>query len=327
MSGLLALLDDVAAIAKVAASSVDDVAAAASKAGSKAAGLVIDDAAVTPSYVTGFKPQRELPIIWKITKGSLFNKLIVLLPLALLLSNFAPWIITPLLMLGGCYLCFEGAEKVFHKIAPHADHVIEEDMDVKDPAHLEEAKVRGAIKTDFILSAEIMVLSLAALRESVPDASIWLMASALAVVGIAITVLVYGVVALIVKADDVGLHLAQESRLGSLRALGRAMVKGMPYLLLVLSFVGTLAMLWVGGNIVIHGLHEFGIDWPYGPIKDLAASAAVAFEQAAGFAKWFVTAALDGVFGLVWGMILIPIVTRVMVPVVAKLRGQAPAAH
>ena len=153
------------------------------------------------------------------------------------------------------------------------------------------------------------------------------MASALAVVGIAITVLVYGVVALIVKADDVGLHLAQESRLGGLRAMGRAMVKGMPYLLAVLSFVGTLAMLWVGGNIVIHGLHEFGIDWPYGPIKDLAARAAVAFEQAAGFAKWFVTAALDGVFGLVWGMILIPIVTRVMVPIVAKLRGQAPAAH
>ena len=144
MSGLLALLDDVAGIAKVAAASVDDVAAQAAKAGSKAAGIVIDDAAVTPKYVHGFSADRELPIIWKISKGSFFNKLVILLPLALLLSTFAPFVIAPLLMLGGAYLCFEGAEKVFHVLFPHGDHAVEADMDIKDPAHLETEKVKHA---------------------------------------------------------------------------------------------------------------------------------------------------------------------------------------
>ena len=186
MSGLLALLDDVAAIAKVAAASVDDIAGAAAKAGAKAAGVVIDDAAVTPKYVHGFEAERELPIIWRIAKGSLFNKLAILLPMALILSAFAPWAITPLLAIGGAYLCFEGAEKVFHVLFPHGDHAVEEDFDTKEQGHLEEEKVRGAIKTDFILSAEIMTIA----RAPIPDSNVWMEAATLAAVGVAITAMV-----------------------------------------------------------------------------------------------------------------------------------------
>ena len=217
MSGLLALLDDVAAIAKVAAASVDDIAGAAAKAGAKAAGVVIDDAAVTPKYVHGFEAARELPIIWRIARGSVFNKIVLLLPGLLALNYFAPWAITPLLMLGGAYLCFEGAEKVFHLLFPHGDHAVEEDFDTKDPAHLEEEKVAGAIKTDFILSAEIMTIALAA----IPDSGLVQEAITLAVVGVAITVAVYGAVALIVKMDDLGLHLAATSRTATARSFGR----------------------------------------------------------------------------------------------------------
>lgn len=318
MSGLLALLDDVAGIAKVAAASVDDVAAAAAKAGSKTAGVLIDDAAVTPSYVTGFKAERELPIIGKITLGSLRNKLVILLPLALILSNFLPAAITPLLMLGGAYLCFEGAEKVFHKVFPHADHAVEEDMDIKDPAHLEEEKVAGAIKTDFILSAEIMTIALS----SLPPSGIWMEAATLAVVAVFITVLVYGSVALIVKADDVGLHLARVGRLSLTRAFGRGLVKAMPHLLVLLSFVGTLAMLWVGGNIVIHGLHEFGLHWPYEPIHHAAEGAAEAVGSMQGLVAWAVTAFFDGVFGVVFGLLLIPVATRVVGPALALVTGK-----
>ena len=205
MSGLLALLDDVAGIAKVAAASVDDVAAAAGKVGAKTAGVLIDDAAVTPKYLQGFAPARELPIIWRIARGSFFNKLVILLPVAMLLSNFAPWLITPLLMLGGSYLCFEGAEKIFHALFPHADKHVEQDMDIKDPSHLEQQKVAGAIKTDFILSAEIMTIALSA----VPQGNIWMEAATLAVVGIGVTIAVYGSVALIVKMDDVRLFTAK----------------------------------------------------------------------------------------------------------------------
>ncbi len=208
MSGLIALLDDVTAIAKVAAASVDDIAGPAAKAGSKAAGVVIDDAAVTPKYVHGFAASRELPIIGRIAFGSVRNKLVILLPAALLLSAFAPWVITPLLMLGGLYLCFEGAEKVVHVAFPHRSHAIEAAHDPENPAQLEEEKVAGAIKTDFILSAEIMTIALAAM----PDGEVWVQAAALAMVAVGITALVYGSVALIVKMDDIGLHLAREAR-------------------------------------------------------------------------------------------------------------------
>ena len=323
MSGLLALLDDVAAIAKVAATSVDDIAGAAAKAGSKTAGVLIDDAAVTPTYVTGLDASRELPMIWRITKGSFKNKLIFLLPAALLLSNFAPWAITPLLMLGGGYLCFEGAEKVFHALFPHASQDIAEDMTPKDPKHLEEERVAGAIKTDFILSAEIMTISLSVIEAP----NVYMEAATLAVVAILVTAAVYGVVALIVKMDDVGLHMAANMRLAASRAVGRGLVRFMPYLLATLSFIGTGAMLWVGGNIITHGLEVLGWPWLYNEIHHLAEAASQAVTSASGLVKWAVTAALDGVLGLGLGLLLIPVVTKIVTPMIASVQGSKPNAH
>ncbi|APX11194.1 DUF808 domain-containing protein [Tateyamaria omphalii] len=313
MSGLLALLDDVAGIAKVAAASVDDVIGQAAKAGSKAAGAVIDDAAVTPKYVAGFSADRELPIIWRITKGSLKNKLVFLLPIGLLLANFAPWAIPPLLMLGGAYLCFEGAEKVAHALGwghGHEDYD-GKDKEVEDPAHLEEQKARGAIKTDFILSAEIMTISLAA----IPESNFWMEAATLAAVAVMITVAVYGSVALIVKADDVGLALADRGRLGLTRALGRGIVKVMPGFMKLLTIVGTAAMLWVGGSIIVHGLAELGWHTPEEAIYALGKSVGALFEGAAGFASWLTKAAVDGVLGLAIGFALIPVGEKMITPV------------
>ncbi|SHI88672.1 DUF808 domain-containing protein [Wenxinia saemankumensis] len=323
MSGLIALLDDVSAIAKVAAASIDDVAAGAMKAGTKTAGVLIDDAAVTPKYVTGFSPKRELPIIWKIARGSIFNKLVILLPIALLLANFAPWAITPLLMLGGSYLCFEGAEKIVHVLAPHASEKVDADLRVEDPTKLEERKVRGAIKTDFILSAEIMTIALSTVEAD----SVWLEAATLAVVAVAITAAVYGSVALIVKADDVGLALAQRARLGASRALGRGLVRWMPAFLRLLSIVGTAAMLWVGGNIVVHGLHDLGWHLPYDWIHDRAEWVADRARAWHGFVAWAVTAFFDGILGLAWGLVLIPLVTGVFAPAVAAVTGKRQGAH
>jgi predicted DNA repair protein MutK len=322
MSGLLALLDDVAAIAKVAAASVDDIAAAAAKAGAKAAGVVIDDAAVTPKYVHGFAAERELPIIYRIAKGSLKNKLIILLPGLMALNHFAPQAVTPLLMLGGAYLCFEGAEKIFHSLFPHADEEVSDDFDTKDPAHLEEEKVAGAIKTDFILSAEIMTIALAA----IPSSTFWTEAITLAIVGIMITVGVYGAVALIVKMDDIGLHMAANRRTAAARAFGRGLVAFMPKLMSFLSTVGTLAMLWVGGSIIIHGMDVLGQHEPYATIHHLAEAAAHLLPQAAGLVEWTVTAACDGILGLILGMALIPLATRVIGPMLAKFTGKK-AAH
>ncbi|MEM5476861.1 DUF808 domain-containing protein [Pacificibacter sp. AS14] len=324
MSGLLALLDDVAGIAKVAAANVDDIATQALKASSKAAGAVIDDAAVTPKYVQGFQPARELPIVGKIAWGSIKNKLIILLPAALLLSTFAPWLITPLLMLGGGYLCFEGAEKVYHLFKPHAIYADGHSDSEGDPVHLEEAKVAGAVKTDFILSAEIMTIILSGID---PTGSIWFKAGALGLAGIFITVAVYGAVALIVKADDVGLWLARVGRLRVTRALGHGIVKFMPYLMKALLIIGTAAMIWVGGSIVIHGLHEFGLHEPYESIHHMAEAAAHMVGTATGFVTWFVTAFFDGIVGLILGLLLIPVVAKVIDPVIAKLTGKEKAHH
>ncbi|MEM6325032.1 MAG: DUF808 domain-containing protein [Pseudomonadota bacterium] len=311
MSGLLALLDDVAGIAKVAAASVDDVASMAVKAGSKTAGLIIDDAAVTPKFVAGLDASRELPIIWKITKGSFFNKLVILLPLALILNAFAPAVITYLLMIGGAYLCFEGAEKVMHVFAPHAHAKVKEDMDVGDPAKLEEQRVKGAIKTDFILSAEIMTITLAA----IPAANIFMEAATLALVAISVTIVVYGAVALIVKMDDAGLWLAANGNSTLTRQAGRGLVKGMPYLLKFLSTVGTAAMLWVGGAIILHGLEVTHIwEWPYNAIHTLGD----ALGNVSGFLGWLITALLDGIVGLLVGLALVPLGTRVIGPIWAK---------
>lgn len=244
-TGLIALLDDVAALAKAAAVSLDDVAAQAAKAGSKAAGIVIDDAAVTPRYVVGLAADRELPIIKSIALGSLKNKLILLLPGALLLSAFAPWLITPLLMAGGAYLVYEGLHKAVGLVRPgHGEKAAE-------PAGTETDRVASAIRTDFILSAEIMAITLAA----VSGVETWKQALVLAVTGLGMTVLVYGAVAVIVKADDAGLALAQSGS-SSARSLGRAIVKGMPLFLQALSVVGMIAMIWVGAGILVHGFHE-----------------------------------------------------------------------
>lgn len=313
MSGLLALLDDVAAIAKIAATSLDDVAAQATKAGTKAAGIVIDDAAVTPKYVTGLPATRELPIIWKIARASFFNKLVILLPVALLLSSFAPWMLTPLLMLGGSYLCYEGAEKIAHLFAHKKHHAVDTEHGL-DAAHLEEQRVKGAIKTDFILSAEIMTISLAAIESD----DLITRGVTLAIVAVGITALVYGAVALLVKMDDIGLKMSQAGRLGATRAFGRGLVQSMPSIMTLISTVGTAAMLWVGGSIMVHGIKDLGFPQAYDIIHHLAEGVAhsvpSALSAAQGFVEWFVVAGLDGVLGLVWGLLLIPVVAFVLKP-------------
>lgn len=293
-SGLFALLDDVATIAKIAAASIDDVGAAASKAGVKAAGVVVDDTAVTPRYVTGFTPDRELPIIWRITKGSLFNKLVLILPALLLLSTFLPWAITPLLMIGGAYLCFEGAEKVLHSLQEDKTSLAEDAAIVADVNH-EEAMVKGAVRTDFILSAEIMVIALNELL----DEHLAMRAATLALVAVLITVAVYGVVGLIVKMDDVGLHMAREGSTAR-RSVGRGLVAFMPKLLGALATIGTAAMLWVGGQIVLHGLDEYHIGGIGHALHDLAQPIGGGLPLA-GVWEWLIAAAGAGVFGLLLG--------------------------
>jgi predicted DNA repair protein MutK len=320
--GLIALLDDIAGLAKIAAASVDDIAGQAAKAGAKAAGVVIDDAAVTPRYVVGFDAARELPIVRKIAIGSLRNKLLFLLPAALLMSLFAPWAITPLLMIGGAYLCFEGTEKVAEAFMPHeAAHVDKVRTLAVDPKTMENDKVASAIKTDFILSAEVMAITLAA----IPAGPFLIRAIVLALVGIGITVIVYGGVALIVKADDVGLALAKSDRTsgwGRFRAaVGRLLVLGMPYFLRVLGVVGTAAMIWVGGGIVVHGLAEYGLPQIAHGIEVIAALAAMAVPAIAGAAAWIVSAAGSGVVGLLLGAALMPLATYVVAPVWMRLRG------
>ncbi|MDY8108984.1 DUF808 domain-containing protein [Fulvimarina sp. 2208YS6-2-32] len=320
--GLIALLDDISAIAKVAATSLDDVGVQAAKAGTKAAGVVIDDAAVTPRYVTGFKPERELPIIWRITLGSLKNKLLFLLPAALLLSAFAPWAITPLLMLGGFYLCYEGAEKVFEWLVPHKAHAHEKKTGARpeDPQKLEDQRVKSAISTDFILSAEIMAITLAGLPEG---SSIWMQVAILAIVAVGVTVCVYGAVAIIVKMDDIGLALAKSNAGGFVQALGRGIVVAMPYFLKLLSIVGTAAMIWVGGGILIHAVAGYGLDGPEHFIEGMAESLTHGLGAMQGFLHWLVTAAGAGVVGLVAGLVLIPIVGKIIVPIYRAIFGKS----
>lgn len=295
--GLVALLDDIAAIAKLAAASVDDVTAAAGKASAKAAGVVIDDTAVTPGYVIGLTPDRELPIIAKIAIGSARNKLIFLLPAALALSYFAPWAITPILMLGGAFLCFEGAEKIVAALSGN-DHVAEM-SEIADPKTLEDRQVAGAIRTDLILSAEIMAIALAEL----PPMSILMQAVVLAVVALAITIGVYGVVAIIVKMDDIGLHLAKQKR-ALTRAIGQGLVLAMPRLLEALSVVGTAAMLWVGGGIIVHGLEVFHFTPIPHWIHDSAHGAAQALPVMSGLVEWLITAIGSAIVGLIVGGVI-----------------------
>ena len=303
-SGLVALLDDVAAIARLAAASADDIAAASMKASSKAMGVVVDDAAVTPKYVSGLTPARELPIIWRIAKGSLVNKLVIILPIALLLSSFAPWALTPILMLGGTYLCFEGAEKIWHSI--HS-RMHQEEKSLVPKSHQgpksEDALVKGAITTDLILSAEIMVISL----NEIADESFWMRTGVLITVGLGITALVYGVVALIVKMDDIGLRLTLRDSSGSQR-IGHALVGAMPRLLAVISLVGTLAMLWVGGHILLVSLDELGLHAPYGLVHDweVAVHDAVGGVVGSGLG-WVVNTLASAVVGVVVGAVAVAV--------------------
>lgn len=300
--GLVALLDDIVALAKLAAASIDDVGAAAGRASAKAAGVVIDDTAVTPRYTQGFSPQRELPIIKRIALGSLRNKLLFILPGALLLSQFASWLLTPLLMCGGAYLCFEGAEKILGSLTGHgAKDAQAEDAAAGTPEH-EEKMVAGAIRTDFILSAEIMVISLNEVATE-PFVSRTII---LIVVALGITALVYGVVALIVKMDDIGLNLAERSNPASQR-IGRALVAAMPKVLSALTIIGTVAMLWVGGHILLDGANKLGWHAPYGVVHHLELAAAHAAGGAGAVVGWLVNTLGSAIAGLVVGGLLVAI--------------------
>jgi predicted DNA repair protein MutK len=298
--GLVALFDDVALLARAAAASIDDVGAAAGRASVKAAGVVVDDTAVTPQYVQGLSADREIPIIRKIALGSLRNKLLIILPAILLLSQFLPWALTPILMVGGAYLCYEGAEKVWHKI--HGGH--DEHASAEEAMPDEKTIVTGAVRTDFILSAEIMVISL----NEVASEGFWSRAAILAVVGVLITVLVYGVVGLIVKMDDAGLRLSQSSKKG-IAGLGRGLVKGMPRLLTALTVVGTAAMLWVGGHILLVGSDELGFHALYGALHHVEEAVHEATGALGGVLAWVVDTLASALVGLVVGALVVLVVS------------------
>lgn len=299
-AGLFALLDDVAVLARLAAASIDDIGAAAGKATVKAAGVVIDDTAVTPQYVQGIHASRELPMIKRIAIGSLRNKLVFILPAALLLSIFAPWALPYLLMAGATFLCFEGAEKVWGWISGHDAHAAPVAMEGEDA---EKTMTSGAIRTDFILSAEIMVIAL----NEVADQTFWLRLASLIVVAIVITAAVYGVVALIVKMDDAGLSLAQRSSAFA-QKLGRGLVAAMPKVLSALSIIGTVAMLWVGGHILLAQSFEAGLRPPYELVHDAEHWVSHAIGFAEGGIAWVVNTAISAVVGLVIGAIVAAVV-------------------
>jgi len=301
-AGLFGLLDDVAAIARLAAASVDDVGAAAGRATTKAAGVVVDDTAVTPQYVHGLAAERELPIVKKIAFGSIRNKLVFILPAALLLSQFLPDALPIILMIGGTYLAFEGAEKVWERISHHDDQV----GDLPTPSveigpDAEKQMVAGAVRTDLILSAEIMVIAL----DEVADEGFWARLAILVVVAFVITIAVYGVVALIVKMDDAGLLLTQRTSAFAQR-LGHGLVSAMPRLLAVISLVGTVAMLWVGGHILLVNVHEVGWwDAPYDLVHDLEHDVREAVGALGGVLGWCVNTAISAVIGLVVGAVVV----------------------
>ncbi|MBR7744290.1 DUF808 domain-containing protein [Phycicoccus sp. BSK3Z-2] len=316
--GLVALLDDVAALARLAAASVDDVGAAAGRAGAKAAGVVVDDTAVTPRYVHGVRPERELPIVRRIAVGSIRNKLLVILPVALLLSQFLPWLLTPILMAGGTYLCFEGAEKIWEKLSHHeAPKAPVTDIGPEQ----EETMVKGAIRTDLILSAEIMVIAL----DDVASEPFVTRALVLVVVAVFITALVYGVVALIVKMDDIGLSLAERESAGAQR-VGRALVAAMPKVLAGLSTVGVVAMLWVGGHILLVGTDDLGWHALYDVVHHLEEAVHDGTGALGGVLGWVTNTLASAVVGAVVGGVVVAVVHAV-----TKARGghgaDASAAH
>jgi uncharacterized protein len=302
-AGLFGLFDDIATLARMAAASVDDVGAAAGRASAKAAGVVVDDTAVTPQYVSGVAANRELPIIRKIAVGSLRNKLLFILPAALLLSQFVPWLLTPILMLGATYLCYEGAEKVWGRLRHSNGHGAHDKPAAEQGRDAEKYMVTGAIRTDFILSAEIMVIAL----NEVADQSFVPRLIILVIVAVVITAVVYGVVAGIVKMDDVGLSLTQRSSRFAQR-VGRGLVAGMPKLLAALSAIGTVAMLWVGGHILLVGTDELAWHAPYGLVHHWEEAVRHAVDAVGGLLAWSVNTAASAVIGLIVGAVVVAIV-------------------
>ncbi|GAB3528998.1 DUF808 domain-containing protein [Pontibacter brevis] len=297
-TGLLALLDDVSALVKVSAASLDDVPAQVTKTTGKVSGIVIDDTAVTPKYVVGLDPSRELSIIYQIAKKSLLNKVFLLSPAALLLGFFAPWAIGPILMLGGAFLCYEGYEKVHSMFSKHhaeAEHGAGDDLKVVTPEELEKERVKGAVRTDLILSSEIVAITYATVAETTLVNQIVVMLA----VAVFITVAVYGLVGLIVKADDVGVHMAKEKHHPQVRSIGRGIVKFMPHLLKFLGYIGTAAMLWVGAEIIAHG-----IPFTSHALDNLEHSLAHVPVLA-----WFAKVLVSGLGGLILGAIIDRIVT------------------
>lgn len=310
--GLVGLLDDVAALAKLAAASIDDVGAAASRASMKAAGVVVDDTAVTPRYVQGLAASRELPIIKTIAVGSLRNKLLFILPVAIILSQVAPTLVEVILMVGGAYLCFEGAHKILHAVKAD-DHGHEVPVSLQGP-EAEKATIAGAIRTDFILSAEIMVIAL----KEVIDEPLVSRVIILMVVALLITAMVYGVVAAIVKMDDVGLALVQR-RSPRAQRLGRTLVAAMPVVLRWLARIGTVAMLWVGGHILLVGSYELGWSGPYDLVHRLEGIVQDALRTN-GALEWFVNTTASAVVGLAIGLVVATVVS-----VIAERRSRTAA--
>lgn len=316
----MGLLDDIAALAKLAAASIDDVGAATGRATAKAAGVVVDDTAVTPQYLRSVAAQRELPIVKKIAIGSIRNKLIFILPAALLLSQFLPWLLPIVLMIGGTYLAYEGAEKIWHKISGHSKETV---LAAEVSPEAEKKLVAGAIRTDLILSAEIMVIAL----DEVADETFWSRLLILVVVAFVITIIVYGIVAAIVKMDDVGLRLAErESRFS--QTLGRGLVKAMPRVLAVISVVGTVAMLWVGGHILLVNLGADGTGWIPGPYEWVHHLEVVIHDGAGalgGTLGWLFNTLCSAVVGLVVGAVVVAVLH--LLPSRKKKVEEAPAAH
>ncbi|MFD7025657.1 DUF808 domain-containing protein [Promicromonospora sukumoe] len=298
----MGLLDDIAALAKLAAASIDDVGAATGRATAKAAGVVVDDTAVTPQYLRSIAAQRELPIVKKIAIGSIRNKLVFILPAALLLSQFLPWLLPIVLMIGGTYLAYEGAEKIWHKISGHSEETV---LATEVSPEAEKKLVAGAVRTDLILSAEIMVIAL----DEVADESFWSRLTILVVVAFVITIIVYGIVAAIVKMDDVGLRLAERDS-GFSKSLGRGLVKAMPRVLAVISVVGTVAMLWVGGHILLVNLGADGTGWIPGPYEWVHHLEVVIHDGTGalgGTLGWLFNTFCSAVVGLVVGAIVVAV--------------------
>ncbi|MBO1902254.1 DUF808 domain-containing protein [Leucobacter weissii] len=316
-ASFFALLDDIAVLAKAAAASIDDVVAGAAKASAKSAGVVIDDAAVTPQYVRGISPQRELPVVWKITRGSLANKALIIAAI-MLLSVWAPWVFPWLLLIGGTYLAYEGTEKVWHWIGARRGHAAEEDLEhavqqVVERTETDEKQiVASAVRTDLVLSVEIMLISLSNI-----DTDSWILRLAtLIVVALLMTLAVYGSVALLVKMDDVGLWMLRRPGARLRRRLGAWLVRAMPWVFRALSVIGVVAMLWVGGHILLANLSAVGVPWPY----ELAHTVTHAIGGPA-LVSWLIDSALSAVFGLAWGAVVVAVLGAV-----ARLRFTRPTA-